>query len=296
MGLFGPKNIKPLDDYLRQRPAEMLRKEAVAYVIPYIVFSSHDQRMIRIDHSKSCTYLRTDKYFTPKGTERIPRSYDDDDVTCQHFLELACEKGDPDAPFYLSLMYEYGMTDQALAVCGEQISKETVLKSRDPERAEEYMKLARERGSELSEEYTRHQTLAMLECADSGFNMDVLCGEDVFLSLMCRENNLASTCEMKLSWELAGFLGVLLAFYAGQEFPMSVPSFTVRLMELGTECHFSALEFAEKYTNLFRHLCWAPNGDIEKTWVRLMDRFFYLKDHGDPGAKYVAEKYNLTRS
>ena len=114
MGLFNlfkhndnAKNIKPLEEYLRQRRVDDLVMYGKQCLQPII----SNRRMLIYPS-------QTVKYFTPdfmtgkydSGAEPIPKCYKNDEVSAKTFFEIAMEKGDSQAAFYLGIMYEYGIS------------------------------------------------------------------------------------------------------------------------------------------------------------------------------------------
>lgn len=114
MGLFNlfkhndnAKNIKPLEEYLRQR-----------HVVDLVMYGKRCLQPIISNRGMWISPSQPVKYFTPNfmtgkydsGAEPIPKCYKNDEVSAKTFFEIAMEKGYSEAAFYLGIMYEYGIS------------------------------------------------------------------------------------------------------------------------------------------------------------------------------------------
>ena len=252
MSLFEPK--KSFMDYVCQRPPETLRTMGLIYGYLHVEFScskveeskwyydasSGKNSVLAVKDISDCHMLRRYTVFSKSG-ERLPRQYKHNLVTSQEWLEWACEMGDPDAPFYLSLMYEYGMTHDAVAACGKNVASAVVQQHRDPKRAQQYMALAEERKSKLYLAYMALSLHPLMKNNSEGAVED----EDYRLynicSALCDDAFKTRETVQKITGEdgyrsLCRFLSILLAFYAGQEFPGCLAYFSILLTRLLREC------------------------------------------------------------
>lgn len=300
-------------DYVHQRSPETLRTMGMIYGFLHVEFScskveqskwyydtsSGKNAVLWVKDIGDCHMLRRYTVFSESG-KRLPRKYKQYLVTSQEWLEWACEMGDPDAPFYLSLMYEYGMTHAAVAACGKSVARTVVQQHRDPDRAQWYMALAEERNSKPHLAYMVLSLHPLMKNDSEGAVEE----EDYRIYNICsalcydRYNNREAVQKItgKDGYQsLSRFLSILLAFYASQEFPGCMAYLGSLLTRLLDECNCRDDLFAQKYSpDFFKSYYLLCQEHVQETVNRLSHRMQHLQDQGDQGILFVLKDLNIS--
>ena len=148
MGLFDfGKSKHPPEYFLNQRSGYALRKWAGAYGFGLYNRDTYVwiEDSIGFTHSDS---LRS-HWLEESGAEPMPKKFKDDySAKTVKVLEMALEKGDPEAPFYLAMMWKYGVASFEKGWDDRQH-----LFRPDEDKAAAYLTIARERGSAMEKAY-----------------------------------------------------------------------------------------------------------------------------------------------
>ena len=167
MGLFDfGKSKQPPEYFLNQRSGYALRKWAGEHGFMLYNYDTYVSIKGSIDFTYSSP-LRS-HWLEESGTEPMPKKFKDDySANTVKVLEMALEKGDPEAPFYLAMMWKYGVASFEKGWDDRQH-----LFRPDEDKAAAYLTIARERGSAMEKAYQHLKETQMTGGANEIYTAD----------------------------------------------------------------------------------------------------------------------------
>lgn len=284
MGLFDfGKSKQPPEYYLAQHSGENLRKWIGDHGFTITAGNYGDKGTVSIkwyvdmEFSNSSHWL---KYTS--GAEPIPKKYKDKSfVKTGQVLEMAVEKGDAEAPFYLAMLHKVGFDLSELST--------SYAKPFNPDEAKAaaYMTIARERGSVMEKAYQyildRHLGGKNAPYTDIDNVAERMC-----LCAIAKDEELENILGMERV--RFGRLGVvLLAALTNCNCPKSSVAFAKLLRCLKEDRY----DMEEGVREIFAHYVIMPQEHYVRMHLSILNRVINQAKAGNEVAAYALKMYDV---